>query len=1104
MTIFYTTLSICLQCVFLQLLVASDLKSQSAKSVKQVYLEVEFEDVSLFDVFEQVENQTDFRFFFDKKDRFLRKKFNLEKETLTVESLLLALAKEAEVRFRQVNNNISVFDKGPEQIPPLEVSLQADVDISGKITDENGEGLPGASVVVKGSSKGTTSDIEGNYKLSIPEGTTIVVSFVGYTTQEIIVGTQSIVDVKMELDAEQLEEVVVVGYGTQKKSDLTGSVASVSSEQLDQVPVTSIGRALQGQAAGVRVVQTSGQPGEGVIIRIRGGNSISGGNSPLFVIDGFPVDNVGSDLNPTDIESIEILKDASATAIYGSRGANGVVLVTTKRGKKGEPTVSYDGFVSTQSIRTKLDLLNRDEFTQMLNELAVNNGGSPVYSASEISALPDNDWQDLVYNDAFMQSHQLSVSGGTDKSQYFGSANYVNQEGIIKNSGFNRLSLRFNINQKLGNKIDFASNVNFTRSTQDLATFRSADGGGGIPFATRSLSPITPVFDEDGNYTIFTGVPWGATNPIGIFNEVINTSLSSRLLANMKIDYEILDGLKLSVNVGLDNTDSKSDSYNSPATSLGAPGGSGSKDFGNNLSYLNENILTYTKTFNTDHAVNVLAGYTYQNFKSESLSGSNTLFPDPVLQNHSLQSGSGTMRTSTNLVESKLISYLGRVNYTFKNKYLFTFTGRYDGSSKFGADNKYAFFPSAAIGWKINEEAFFDIDAVSNLKIRASLGESGNQAISPYQTKSRITSSSAIIGGALQTGFRLGAFENNGLRWETTKQLDLGLDLGLLRDRITLTFDYYKKNTTDLLFNATIPPSSGFRSSVRNIGEIENNGFDFQVISRNVVGEGLNWTSTLNFSANRLRVVDLGLDGDGNTILRQDSPIAGGNWFPLLLNEAPFQLVGYVIEGVYDTDAEAVENGEPGKGAGDYRWQDTNGDGVVNAEDKVQLTNTNPKFTFGFDNNFEFKNFTLSVFMIGSVGNDAVDEFAKYNHSTTGAFNVYREVWEGRWTGPGSNSEFAKLGTNVWSGEPSSIWVQDASFIKFRDIKLAYNFPKELLEPLSITSLRLYVSAQNMITITNYQGYDPEAFWQRSAVIGWDRGVYPAVKSFTVGVKAKF
>lgn len=1104
----YAIFGVFIQCILYSLALANPSKAQRV-SIEDIRISVEFENTSLQKAFQILGRLTDFEFAYNKSIINPETRLNMQVSDISLADLLRKISRETNLGFKRVDEIIYINRRENPQAVEVEELIQQR-DITGKVTDESGEGLPGVNILVKGTTIGTITDSDGNYKLSIPdEAKTLVFTYVGYVTEEIEIAGRSVVDLSLSPDIETLKEIVVVGYGTVKKSDLTGAVSSVSSEEITQVPVTSVASTLQGRAAGVSVNQASGQPGQGVIIRIRGNNSISGGNNPLYVIDGFPVDDFGSDINPEDIESIEILKDASATAIYGSRGANGVIMITTKRGSEGQIKVDYHGFYGIQSLRRKIELLDRDLYVEMVNEIAVNEGGAPVYGPDEIANLPDNDWHDLVYRDAGMQSHQVAVSGGNESTKFYSSLNFMDQEGIIRNSGFERFSFRMNGDKKINEKLDLKTSLTISRSVFNQTFDDFADGFGAIPFTTIVMPPISPIRDANGDYTVFSGVPWGGTNPVGFAENDKFRRLTTRVLGNFELKYKITEGLNFRTNVGLSSINNTTDTYRPIGIiSLGPSDGQASKSFNKSVSFINENILSYDLNID-NHSLGALIGFTYQEDNSDGLSASGTGFVTDAFENNLLQSANIVERPSTSWSEFKLISYLGRVNYTFNQKYLFTFTGRYDGSSKFGRDNKYAFFPSAAFAWRISDEPFLSgVEKISNLKLRTSIGESGNQAIAPFQTLARLSTNGPIFGDGENVGFVLSAFENSDLKWETTTTTDVGIDLGLFNDRILFTADYYIKRTKDLLFNAILPTSSGFTSTIRNVGEMENKGFEFELTTKNFTGN-FKWTSSLNMTFNRNKVVSLGTDGSGNRIERIDAPGAGGNWFPLFLGEPGQQLYGFEIEGIYQTDAEAIENGEPNKTAGDYRFKDTDGNGIVNSDDRKILTDLQPDFVFGMNHDFSYKNFELSILMVGSVGNDLVNEFAKYYTALGGNWNVTREAWENRWTGPGSGGTFAKASSNAintitFASAPNSLWVEDGSYLRFRDIKIAYNFSDEVLDKLGIDNLKLYVSGQNLITITDYSHYDPEVAWENAPVNGWDRGVYPSTRAVTFGLKANF
>lgn len=980
--------------------------------------------------------------------------------------------------------------------------------VSGIVKDERGEPVIGANVVVKGTTSGTVTDMNGRYSLSVPEGSTLQISYIGYNTQEVKVGSGNVVNVSLREDSEALDEVVVIGYGTVKKSDLTGAVGSVQMKDVSQVGITSADRALQGQIAGVQVNARTGQPGESMMIRVRGSNSLAGGNEPLYVIDGMPVEKMNSDINPEDILSMEVLKDASSTAIYGSRGANGVVMITTKRGSTGDTVLEYNGYVGISSLRKKLDLLGKDDYIAMVNEVSQNDGNGIAITPEQAALLPNNDWQDLAYQTALTHSHQVSVSGGTDKTKLYSSLNYMNQEGIIKGSNYNRFALRINGDQKLARNLSLNASIAYSYGTQSTAN-SNADGWGAIAYTAMVMSPIQEIKDADGKYTNFSGTPWGGTNPVGMAELYKNKTVNSRLLANMSLIYEIIDGLTFRVNAGAEVNAGSSDRYIPIGLSAGGKlDGDASKSKSNYYTIINENILTYDKRFSKNHALNLMGGVTFQTYQYNDLGGSGTGFLRDVYETNNLGVASTPGTPSSGYSDYRMASFLGRANYNLMERYLLTVTARYDGSSKFSKNHKFAFFPSAALAWRLSEENFLkEIDWLSNLKLRVSIGQTGNQSISPYQTFARLGTSGPIFGNGKDIGFGLSSMANDDLKWETTTQTDIGIDFGFFSNRLNIGFDYYWKQTRDLLYNATLPPSSGYSSMLRNLGRIDNKGFEISINTINMKGK-VNWTTNLNITSNKSIVKDLGSDVYGNKIQRIDAPIGGGNWFPLFVGKAPFQLYGYEIEGIYQTDEEARQNGEATKKAGDYRYKDTDGKAGITTGDKTIIANTQPKFTFGLTNVINWNNFEFSFLVIGSVGGDIVNEFNKSITNIGGTWNIRKDVWQNHWTPENPNAKYARASVATKDylafGDPSSVWVENGSYLRFKDIKLAYTLPSQWFAGSRKPNISVYLSGQNLITITSYSHYDPEASWTSSAVNGWDRGVYPSAKSFTLGLQVKF
>lgn len=1013
-------------------------------------------------------------------------------------------------------SQIEAFIDSNLPIQTEQLTKGMELSITGIVQDEKGTGLPGVSVVLKGTTRGTTTDAKGEYRIEIPDANAILIlSFVGYRKQEILIGNQTKIVSILLPDEQALSEVIVVGYGSVKKSDLTGAVSSVGSEKITQVKgISNIAQALQGQAAGVQVNQASGQPGEGMIIRIRGTNSISGGNAPLYVVDGLPLDGLTAQLNPDDIDRIEVLKDASSTAIYGARGANGVIMISTKKGKEGRSKVTYNGYYGVQSLRKKADLINAQDFAILQNEvvtndntLGINNPAKKLpWTTSQIDSLngKGNDWQDLVYQGASVQNHDFSVSGGTQNMKFYTSFGYYDQNGIIKHSNFKRLSFRANLSYNISPKLIISNSFSLQNSLYRRAVYAGADGGGGVPFTTMVMPPTQGIYTSTGEYTKFTGVSWGETNPIGISNELYNPSANLRLIGRTNVIYEFFKGLKLNASAGIDAGYNRSEYYAPSTISIGQPGGRASRSYGNESTFITENFLSYNKNVDK-HSIDILGGMTYQTSKAQSLSSGTAIgFITDDFSNNNIGAATTPGLPGTGFSDSKLISYLGRLNYNFTEKYYLTLTGRYDGSSRFSSDKKFAFFPSAALAWRITEEQFMKhLQKVSNLKLRVSYGLSGNQAIASYQTLARLSNTNVVFSNVNNIAYVQGSLAYNNLKWETTEQLDIGLDIGLFRERVQLTVDYYNKQTKDLLLNVGLPTSSGFSTVLQNIGVVRNRGVEFQLTTVNTTGV-VKWNSTLTISHNKNKVLKLENDPLGNPVTYKEIG-TGGNWFPTIVGQAINELYAYKVIGIYQTDDEAIKNGEPTKKAGDYKFLDRDGNGVIDGNDRQTLTHLQPKVTFGFTNSITYKNFNLSFLFVGSLGNDILNEFRKYNITLNGNWTPTQEAFNNRWKGTGNMFDMpsSKSGSSI-RDYANSLWVENGSYVKLRDVTLGYNFSSEALKVVKISAINLFVSAQNYLTITKYSGYDPEVSWSSASINGWDRGNYPAMKSITAGLKVEF
>lgn len=1065
-----------------------------------------------------LERTTHVLFVYNPREIQANRKVTLDARFATLKEALNELLTPLNIRYEVSGKQIALFrnDNSGQVSRPVPDAVVADVTVSGTVTDEKGEGLPGVSVLVKGSTRGTTTNPEGRYQLTVPdEATVLVFSFVGFVSQEIAVNKRSTLDVALKTDNKSLEEVVVVGYGTVKKSDLTGSVAKVGEANIKATPIASLDRAMQGRAAGVQVVSNSARPGGGSTIRIRGSGSVNAGNDPLYVIDGFPTGNLNS-INTDDIESIEVLKDASATAIYGSRGSNGVVMVTTKRGKAGKTTISYDGYYGIQSVRRTIPLLNARQFAELVNEAQVNAGAKPYFDGTTADRpLPNTlgegtNWQDAVTQNAPIRSHQLSALGGSEKSRYAISFGYFGQEGIVRNSDFNRYTLRANLDNDVSSRLKVGLTMQGAYTTGNNArTEVDGNAGGGVISAALSYSPTFPMYNADGTYFKNQGTLNGLAvdNPRALTDEFRNKSSVIRLLANVYADYKIIDGLTFRTSFGTDLLTSKTNAYVTRLAIAGASlGGSASVANTQNINWLNENTLNFTHQLTPRHNISALLGYTIQGQTIETATARANTFSDDFAEYNNLGAGSTLVAPASDSDDWRLISYIARLNYGFDDRFLLTFTARRDGSSRFGLNNKFGFFPSGALAWKLaNEEWLKNMTVVSDAKLRVSYGLSGNQEIGNYRYLANIGATPYILGGVLQTGSATTGIANPDLRWEKNAQFDAGLDVGLFNNRLQISADYYIKTTSDLLFNVGVPTSSGFSTTLKNIGSVRNNGLEFSLNSINVDHNGFRWTSEFNITFNRNKV--LRLDGRQEFRTGSDAAIHNTAQNPILLRVgSPLgNFFGLVTDGIFQTQAEVDGSAQKTAKPGDLRYVDRNGDGTINDNDRDIIGNANPDFFGGLNNTFSFKGFDLNVFVQGSYGNEILNYGTFDLLNMTGGNNQSARALE-RWTPTNPSNEIPRANAAGGSRLLSSLHVEDGSYLRFKNISLGYNLPKNWLSRISVNSLKVYVTLQNYLTLTKYNGLDPEVnrYGSSSLSQGLDYGAYPAARTVLVGANLKF
>jgi len=1127
-------------------------------------------NVPLQTAMRNIEQRTGYLFLYDELDLPAAKKVSVKLKNGSIDELLSAVFKDMPLSYKIFQRNIVlkkvvkapatevvIPSRMPETQPVIQLNqrgidllpVNADRTVRGRVSDENGGPFPGVSIIVKNTQTGTATDANGEFRLSIPESLAgqgelvIVASFVGYKNQEIVVGSRAELNFGMTVDTKALNDVVVVGYGTQKQSSITGSVASLPMKNVASQPLTSLDQALGGQIAGVNVAQTKGAPGGGVSVRVRGTGSIGAGNEPLYVIDGFPVSsdfnsnfNPLSSINPNDIESIEILKDASAAAIYGSRGSNGVVLVTTKHGKSGKSVVQLDTYYGFQQVANKIDMLNAREYAEYNTEARNNawvdrggNAGDPNSARPAALQIPEmfmnpqalgkgTDWQDEVFRTAAIQNHQLSVSGGNDKTTFFMSGAYFKQDGVVMKTGFDRYSARVNLDHHISKHVSVGMNLSPSFATSRILPVEDQVFSGGILGSALSLPPTVPVYNTDGSFTTLLGPsPYNIgviDNPVAIASKIKDKRTVFRTLGNVYAEINLIDGLKFRTSFGLDYSDARENAYYpSDLGWSGVPAPVQARAIastGRDLNWLNENILSYKKVFNTKHELDVLAGFTSQKAHGESAALNATNFPTDLVPtlNAGQVTGGGTYMS-----EWSLLSLLARVNYTYSGKYLFSATMRRDGSSRFGARNKWGTFPSASVGWYISEENFMKSqNVVTDLKLRASYGLAGNNSIGNYNHIGLLSNRRYSFGagtGALVYGLYPSSISNEQLGWEMMQQFDIGVDFALLRNRLNLTIDFYNKNTTDLLLNVPVPASTGYETALQNIGKLNNRGWEFSINSKNLTG-AFKWSTAFNISFNKNKVVKLG--PSGNPIISK-SPSFSPNTHITKIGSPIGSFWGYDAMGVYqsqeDVDNSPRVGGNSGSRPGDLKFRDVDGDGAITPSDVTIIGNNSPDFFYGITNNFSYGRFSLSILGDGVQGIQLLNGSRRNIGLVNGSYS--RKDVLGRWQSPAQpgdgrtpRANVAPTGGNV--SYVSSLLVENASFFRIRNINLRYNLPETLSKSVYLQNAAVTLSVQNAFTFTPYRGYNPEQSLNGSSSLtpGVDFNGYPLARTFTLALNLTF
>lgn len=982
----------------------------------------------------------------------------------------------------------------------LQISIaQTPVTVTGTVREENEIPLSGVTISVKGTSIATLTNQQGVFSLLLGSGRgTLIFSHVGYSTQERDVSGSSTFTVTLSSKAADLNTVIVFGYGTQRKKDVTGSVSRVITQDLEAVPAYNVLQAVKGRAAGVRVVSNSGAPNSRVEVQIRGGNSMIGNNSPLYVVDGFPIAGGIQFLNPSDIESMDILKDASSTAIYGSRGANGVVIITTKKGKQDQKgKIDIDSYYGIQNAIKKYDLLNAQEYATVANEWSKNQGVSPTFNLDLIKDQ-GTDWQSNVFRQASVQNHTVTFSGGGNKSRYSLSGNYYDQQGILINNRIKRGSIKLNLDHEVNNLITIGANIILTRREGFSTPVDNSRSG--LITLSLAAAPTLPVRDVNGVLTrtdqIYSFGNNDDYNPLMFAEPYKRRFLSTGGLVSGFLELKILENLKLKSLAGLEYDNSVNEGF-TPVIWQGDLGGAydGYSAFS---SFLNENTLNYSKAIG-EHRINAVAGFTNQSYTNRNQSSNVRGLSTNVTQNYDLNSASIIDIPSNGTSAWDLLSWLGRVNYSFNSKYLFTASFRRDGSSRFGANNKWGTFPSGAIAWRISEEKFMkSLKFITGLKLRTSYGITGSTALNPYQTIDRLNSTRVVTGNnTAVVGYSTAGLSNADLKWETTAQFDIGFDLSILNNRINFTFDYYKKNTSDLLATVGLPPSVGFSTVLQNAGEIQNQGYEF-MIDADILKGDLKWNLNAQLSSNKNKVVKLASGSDlfGN---------ANGFPFNATMNIGQQGQPLGVFYGY-------KENGLDEKGQ--IKYVDIDENGVINALDRVIIGNPYPKYIYGFNNSFSFKNLRLDIFFEGVQGNDIFWETAGIHlNSFQRGSNQFRDLIGNYWTSdkPNPTAKYPKISAGT-QFRVSDRFVKDGSYARLKSLRLAYNLPVSKLKTKWFEMAQVYFTGTNLFTITNYPGLDPDVNVAANdsqnigtrLLVGIDKSGFPIARTFSIGIKTSF
>ena len=1022
--------------------------------------------------------------------------------------------------------------------------------ITGTVVDENKMPLPGASILVKGLNIGSSTDFDGNFSLNVPEtGEVLVVSYLGYMTKELVISKNLTFNIQLDIDTNTLDEIVVVGYGTQRKSDITGSVTSVKVDAIAVAQNSTIDALLQGRAAGVQVTQNAGSPGSGVSVKIRGASSLRGNNEPLYVIDGVIISSAGEDasnasadansleetqnglngINPRDIESIEVLKDASATAIYGSRGANGVILITTKKGKSGKTSIQAYVNTSVSEITERYDILDALGYANYQNEALAVNGGDPRFSIIGDDIFPiaadgtvsdtaaeQHNWHDEIYKQGFSRSAGASFSGGTEKGNFYASVGYNDQGGIVENSRLKNGNFSINLNQDLSDKLTINTKLNAFYSTGNFA--QDGDRAGGQRSFVGNILRYPNLVTNGGTFDNEDGI----SSPFTWVNDFQDTSEESRFIGSLALTYKFnIKGLKYKLQAG-GNIRNKERRRFYGLTTFQGSSTNGSLSISNleSKSYQINNLLTYNRTFNKKHRINAVIGMTYdvRDIKN-TLYAVNDFSTTEFGVDQPIYGQQISRPLDVLPLKSQLLSYLSRVNYSFDNKYIITGTFRADGSSKFSKENRYSYFPSFSLAWRANNENFLkNSDTINDLKFRIGWGMTGNQGISAYQT---FANYGPTLYGNLDEVTSIGFVplnvSNPNLKWETTKQLNFGLDFGLWKNRVTGTLDIYDKQTDDLLLNQPLGPSSGFTSLLVNRGSINNKGVELTLSGTLINKNDFSIDLGGNIAFNKSKIQNLGGSSEDiyingtleNRVFYRGQNISTGNYFRAPANifmegEQIGLFYGYETDGIYQTEDDITVSGAQ---AGDVRIVDQDGDDTITEADRTIIGNPNPDFVYGGYLNMNYKRLSLSVQINGVYGNEIVNgNLIQLGTAEGRTANVLSEAYNNAWRPDAQSNSYPRVGYLGESGSPAITdrIIEDGSFLRISNITLGYDIPVEKTNVFS--SANVYVSGMNLFTFTDYSGYNPEItnFMNNGNVVGVDWNGFPNAQTIMLGLNLKF